>query len=591
MAADLVEALDALDLAVARAGGLVGDEVVQPFAAVALNARRRTGFLGETVVIALGGGTGVGKSSLLNALAGTVVAPAGALRPTTDKPMAWIPETPETGLVRLLDDLGIADRIGQSSHPHLAILDLPDFDSVVGEHRATVERLLPRVDAILWVVDPEKYNDRTIHSDYLRPLAGYQGQFVFALNQIDRLADGELATVLADFEQTLWHDGIPQPVIFPLSAAPPGSSPFGLEPLLQYLDEKLDAKRVASRKLIEDLRRAGQGLIEATGIMPGVGLEYDRKWTEASEKTVRVLSEMLAGPQVYAVAERAGMKVARRVGGGPLGRMAATVRRSPVGRALGAGREEEAVEEETRKWEGRAGLERALATLGELVTELSFMAGGAFGARLRSEFDDGDLQRHVRGAIEGTVANVREPGVPQPARWWSIAGFWQLLSFLAVLGCGVWIWASPDALQQGTWPWPLIVAAGVIGVSRAVGALVRRSGRRAGRVVANAYRLTVEEQLAARAGAKGRGAHPDRGAGAGRVGRGTGRTGREGNARCAEDQLNRRADGFSGSRCSFSVCRVQRWASEGNPATAPKPLKSRQFDLLSVACSTSSRIS
>jgi hypothetical protein len=72
-----------------------------------------------------------------------------------------------------------------------------------------------------------------------------------------------------------------------------------------------------------------------------------------------------------------------------------------------------------------------------------------------------------------------------------------LLSFLAVLGCGVWIWASPDALQQGTWPWPLIVAAGVIGVSRAVGALVRRSGRRAGRVVANAYRLTVEEQLAA----------------------------------------------------------------------------------------------
>ena len=213
MAADLTEALDALDLAVARAAGVIGEAAVLPFAQVSLNARRRTGFLGETVVIALGGGTGVGKSSLLNALAGTTVAETGALRPTTDKPLAWIPENPEPGLVRLLDDLEVADRIGQASHPHLALLDLPDFDSVVGEHRATVERLLPRVDAVLWVVDPEKYNDRTIHADYLRPLAGYQSQFVFALNQIDRLAEGELAPLLADFEQTLWHDGVPQPTI------------------------------------------------------------------------------------------------------------------------------------------------------------------------------------------------------------------------------------------------------------------------------------------------------------------------------------------------------------------------------------------
>jgi len=497
MAADLTEALEALDLAVARAAALVGDEAVQPFATVSRNARRRTGFLGETVVIALGGGTGVGKSSLLNALAGDTVARAGALRPTTDQPLAWIPDNPEPGLVRLLDDLGIADRIGQSSHRHLAILDLPDFDSVVGEHRATVERLLPRVDAILWVVDPEKYNDRTIHGDYLRPLAGYQRQFVFALNQIDRLAQGELATVLADFEQTLWHDGIPQPVIFPLAAAPPGLPPYGLEPLILYLDEKLDAKRVATRTLLEDLRRAGQGLIAATGITPGVGLDYDHRWAEASGKTIHVLADMLAGPQVFTAAQRAGMKVARRVGGGPLGRLAATIRRSPVGRALGAGREEEAVQEETRKWEGRAGLERALATLGELVTELSFLARGAFGARIRGEFGDGELQRQVRGAIEGSMANVREPGVPNPARWWSVAGVWQLLSFMAVLGCAVWIWASPDTVQQGTWPWPLIVAAAVILVSLAVGALVRRSGRKAGRLVATSYRRAVEAELGA----------------------------------------------------------------------------------------------
>jgi hypothetical protein len=495
MAVDLTEALEALDLAVARAAGVIGDESVQAYAGVSLHARRRAGFLGETVVIALGGGTGVGKSSLLNALAGETIARTGALRPTTDRPLAWIPANPEPGLVRLLDDLGIDDRTGQSSHPQLAVLDLPDFDSVVGSHRATVERLLPRVDAIIWIVDPEKYNDRTIHADYLRPLAGYQGQFVFVLNQIDRLAEGELDVLMADLEQTLWHDGIGQPTIFPLSAAPPGSPPSGLEPLLDYLDEKLDAKRVATTKLIEDLRRAGQGLADVTGVTPGIGLDYDRNWESVSVQTMGLLADMVAGSPVEIVAERAGERVARRIGGGPVGRAFAALRRSPVGRALGGRREEDSVKEETRKWEGRAGLEKALGTLGGLVTELSFQAGGAFGARLRENFGDPELQQQVRGSIEGTMANVQEPGTPQPARWWSAAGFLQLIVFLTLIGCGVWIWARPASLDRGEWPWPLIVAAGALLLSMAIGSLVRRSGRKAGRTVARSYRKAVEAEL------------------------------------------------------------------------------------------------
>ena len=135
--------------------------------------------------------------------------------------------------------------------------------------------------------------------------------------------------------------------------------------------------------------------------------------------------------------------------------------------------------------------------LGELVTELSFLAKGAFGARLRQQFGDEELQRQVRGTIEGTMANVREPGVPVPARWWSLAGFMQLLFFLTLLGCGVWIWAQPDSLAQGNWPWPLIVAAAVVLSSLGLGAVVRRSGRKAGREVAASYRQAVETELAA----------------------------------------------------------------------------------------------
>jgi GTP-binding protein EngB required for normal cell division len=504
MAADLTAALEALDLAVARAAAVVGDEAVEPFGAVSLNARRRVGFLGDTVVIALGGGTGVGKSSLLNAIAGEPVALTGPRRPTTDRPLAWIPSNAEPGLTRLLDDLGIEDRVGQTSDPHLAVLDLPDFDSVVGAHRETVERLLPRVDVVMWIVDPEKYNDRTIHAHYLRPLAAYQGQFVFILNQIDRLMGEDLDVLLADLEQTLWRDGIVQPVIFPLAAAPPDADPVGLDPLHFYLREQLNAKRLAIAKLLEDLRRAGRGLSETTGVTPGTGLQYDERWETVSHATTGILADMVAGPAVAAVSERAGEKSARRIGGGPVGKALATMRRSPVGRALGAGSEEEVIQEETRQWEGRVGLERALAGLGELVTDLSFEAGGAFGAKLRDRFTDRELQYQLRGSIEGALAKVKEPGAPRPRRWWPVAGAMQTLLFLALVGCGVWIWARPDSLERGTWPWPLIVGAAAVLLSILLSALIRRSGRRSGSATAGAYRAAVEhalsEQLSRRIG-------------------------------------------------------------------------------------------
>ncbi|MCJ7754013.1 MAG: hypothetical protein MUP13_05585, partial [Thermoanaerobaculales bacterium] len=61
MAADLTEALESLDLAVARAAGVVGDEAVHPFARISLNARRRTGFLVQQAARLLAGTGGPGR--------------------------------------------------------------------------------------------------------------------------------------------------------------------------------------------------------------------------------------------------------------------------------------------------------------------------------------------------------------------------------------------------------------------------------------------------------------------------------------------------------------------------------------------------
>ena len=49
------------------------------------DATRRLGFPSDAYVLALVGGTGVGKSSLLNALAGDAVSAASARRPTTQR--------------------------------------------------------------------------------------------------------------------------------------------------------------------------------------------------------------------------------------------------------------------------------------------------------------------------------------------------------------------------------------------------------------------------------------------------------------------------------------------------------------------------
>jgi 50S ribosome-binding GTPase len=118
--------------------------------AVARRVGRRAGFGGEVYVMALAGGTGVGKSSILNALAGTTVSPVRAIRPTTDLPVAWAAGRRRDDVAPLLDWLKV-NRVVPHDGKRLAdtvLLDLPDVDSVKADHRATVDVLLPRIDAV-----------------------------------------------------------------------------------------------------------------------------------------------------------------------------------------------------------------------------------------------------------------------------------------------------------------------------------------------------------------------------------------------------------------------------------------------------------
>ena len=103
-------------------------------------------------LIVVGGSTGAGKSTLVNSLVGSVVSPAGVLRPTTRAPvLACHPDDVRwfegdrvlPGLPRVTGGPGGAGTlqlVPTAALPEgLALLDSPDIDSVLAENRALAE--------------------------------------------------------------------------------------------------------------------------------------------------------------------------------------------------------------------------------------------------------------------------------------------------------------------------------------------------------------------------------------------------------------------------------------------------------------------
>src|SRR5438132_2081095 len=248
---DAVDAAAVLGLDTSRARRVLAD------------ARQRLGFEGSAYVLALVGGTGVGKSSLLNALAGTVVSPAGARRPTTGTPIAWVAQSArdETApLLRWLDVREVRDH-ANGAFADVAILDLPDIDSTTPEHRARVDELLPRVDAVVWVADPEKYRDAVLHDQYLRRWAPRLARQLVVLNKADRVGS-EAERLREHLGASLRAEGIENVGVAVTSAAPGGDT----RELREWIQGGVDAKRVVAERIGAELRGAALDLATRAGV-------------------------------------------------------------------------------------------------------------------------------------------------------------------------------------------------------------------------------------------------------------------------------------------------------------------------------------
>jgi hypothetical protein len=226
---------------------------------------------------------------VLNAVAGEEIASVGRIRPHTERPLAWIPDDGDATLVATLDHLGIRERHTHRRMGGVALLDLPDMDSVAFDHRMLVEELIPRVDGLVWVLDPEKYHDPALHDAFLAPLAGYAFQSAFVLNKIDLLGDGARAEVVPDVRRLLDELGYEAAPLFPVAASPGSGRPEGIEPFVEYLEGSMDRKRVSYGKLLADLAAVVRTLGTAAGVWKGGGIRLEGRWTVTREAAIAAL--------------------------------------------------------------------------------------------------------------------------------------------------------------------------------------------------------------------------------------------------------------------------------------------------------------
>ena len=120
------------------------------------------------LVVATFGGTGTGKSSLVNALVGQECTPVGRQRPTTTRPILLLhPSTEAEALGLPLDDFAVT-RVDAPVLRDIVLVDCPDPDTTEvespGSNLERLHRLLPHCDVLLYTSTQQKYrSDRVMH--------------------------------------------------------------------------------------------------------------------------------------------------------------------------------------------------------------------------------------------------------------------------------------------------------------------------------------------------------------------------------------------------------------------------------------------
>ena len=446
--------------------------------AVAAQVRGRLGHGTTHTVVALGGGTGSGKSSLCNALVGSAVATSGVRRPTTAVAQSIVFGEPADALVDWLQ-IDRRHHIDDQSLSGLVLLDLPDHDSTAAAHRAEVDRLVEVVDVFVWVVDPQKYADAALHHDYLARFVGHGAVTLLVLNQIDRLAPPDRQRCIDDLGKLVAKTGLGLVRILATSA----STGEGVAELRRELGARVAERRAAVARLEADLDWIGADLIAAVG-----DATIPRVSTGSKARLVDAATIAAGGNEVAAGVEAALRHRAALAVGSPLVRWVRHLRPDPLKR-LGLGTAEmdrnrtAAFGTTIRRTAVRAnpaGLAMLSSTVRSVAAELAETA--APGARYRLDLVAASSLVGLPDALDQAIGATELP--LRPPRWWRLGGLLQTALAALMFGGLTWLalivalnWLKVPELPLAKfhgWPMPTLMAIG----GGVAGMLVALAGRR-----------------------------------------------------------------------------------------------------------------
>ena len=138
--------------------------------------------LESPIVVATFGGTGTGKSTLVNSLVGQEVSQSGRQRPTTTMPILLVHPDFETNALGLDLSQFQVKKIDTPMLRDLVLIDCPDPDTSegadFGSNLARLRAILPHCDVLLYVSTQQKYRSARISEELADAAAGCRLVFV-----------------------------------------------------------------------------------------------------------------------------------------------------------------------------------------------------------------------------------------------------------------------------------------------------------------------------------------------------------------------------------------------------------------------------
>ncbi|WP_257182980.1 dynamin family protein [Corynebacterium cystitidis] len=247
----------------------------------------------------VGGSTGSGKSTLVNAIVGKRVTTAGVIRPTTRQPVLvtnpadqeWF-NSPHVlpGLAREQGApaanaeatslrLATTDSLDQG----LALLDAPDFDSIDDKNRALASQLLAAADLWVFVTTPARYADQLVW-DFLHDAAGRNIEVIVILNRVD---EDSMQTVPDDLRRMMEEAGLGEstmfvvPYVIDFDTFLPDQPIAPIRDHLRHLAGDASARRAMAAKTVEGALRTLLSRVDAVVEQKAANEEFAQELGEA----------------------------------------------------------------------------------------------------------------------------------------------------------------------------------------------------------------------------------------------------------------------------------------------------------------------